>query len=770
MKTTCNMFLPSPTLATVCGVATLLLGGVLIAGCAGGASDSPASPAAEPSSASPEAVADALQRQAGDQALVGQFDVRIDGRTMHATVTPVEARSGQAQPPQALTYDLDIDRFLNKNGFRIKGLETNTDGDLKLTFTHEHPFPAPNFAGAITASNRADLGYTGRVIIYANGTTTSFFNDTVLLDPTYVLDPDGYLNPGDLLAGSLGANNVFPFVLLADEALNNRIEADNGGNMTGNYLPGQAGWARSNAGSGGNSWTGYDFIHGGQTIENSFILSKDALGVNQVANFRVGMLIKYTDPRGVAGRSMRFPPEPPSATDFAYRLPFAALDGSVIQVQPDLRIKAEPGEPTVVTVDVRDWDAAGNEAATSDLSSETNVSLVPPGTAGAGTLRIDLPMLFSSPAEITSAIGSGLPGDLLRYSGTVQPDLFPDSGPVLGLVEVVDPEEQINDSSYHFGVDPLTLSGDPNRALALRTYQTLPTTIWRNPPQITSVEVVGNVSREEATFTATVLGSTPNEWEWDFGGGVYPNLQNGASPFTTLLGKPGDHTGTLTVRNADGEDSFDFDFTAIPKTIGLDMYLVHSGATYPDLWPGMTAWTEQQILDYFVPRFNDVYQDAGIFLDRDMITITEIDNPAIFNIDSGEEEDEMFGILLGHTKTWPQFMILNENNATGWAGVMSDQSCDWDNAGRGCVVTAGYGEEFTKYLHHHELGHVFSLPHIRTASPITDNNYNLMSYGTSSTVLFEDAHREAGRSCNTHENPDHNQFAVSHDWVHDYLP
>jgi len=742
----------------------------MLPACAGRSAESPATPAAAPPAIAPAAIADALQLQSGDQVLVGQYDITIDRGSLQATVEQVTSRTGQAQPPQALTYDLDIDRFLNKNGFRMQGLETNVDGDLKLTFTHAHPFPAPNFAAAITAANRADLGYTGRVVIYANSTTERFFSDTVMLDPDFVLDPDGYLNPGDLLAGPIGGNNVFPYVLLADESLDNRINVSNLGTMTGSYVPGQAGWSRSNAGFDGTGWTGFDFIHGGQTVQNSFVLSKEALGVNQLSNFRVGILIKYTDPRGIGGRTLRFPPEPPVATDFAYRLPFAALDGSVITVQPDFRISAEPATPTSLTVGVRDWDAAASEAPTSNLSGEANVSLVPPGSAGVGTLRVDIPTLFSFPIEITTATGSGVPGDTVRYMGNLQPDIFPDSGPTLGLVEIIDKEETTDDFGYHYGVDPITLAGDPNRALALKTFQTLPATIFRNPPQITAVDVVGNMSREEATFTATVTGSTPEEWEWDFGGGVYPNDQTSASPLLTLLGKPGDHTGTLTVRNADGEDSFDFDFSAQAKAIGLDMYLVRSGSTYPDLWPGMTAWTETQIFDYFVPRFNEVYQDAGIFLDRSLMTLTELNNPTIFNIDSGPEEDQMFSILLGHTKTWPQFMILNDNNATGWAGVMSDETCDWNNAGRGCVVTAGWDEEFTQYLHSHELGHVFSLPHIRTASPITANNFNLMSYGTNSIVLFEDAHREAGRSCNTVENPDHNQFAVSHDWVHDFLP
>ncbi|MEO7995096.1 MAG: hypothetical protein ABI743_11915, partial [bacterium] len=432
---------------TLCGL-VLILGS--LAGCGGSAEvlapgGAALTPAPDTLSLAP------LELPSGAETLVGGYEVSIDPTTMESTVARVLPRHGQSQPPQALTYDLDIDRFLTADGFRIVGLETVTDGDLKITFTHAHPFKAPNFAAGITAANRADLGYTGRLIIYANSRTDSFFSDTLHLDADYVRDPAGFVQVGTLMAHDTGANNVFPFILLADESLNNRQGVSNSGSMTGNYDPANVGWYRGNAGADGAGWTGYDYIHGGQTIRNSFTLNKASLGSGPV-KFQLGVLIKYTDPRGVGGKTMRFPPVAPSAADFAYRLPFAALDGSKVDVPSDFRLSVEPSATTHLDVYVRDWDAGATEAASSNLSGEGNVQLVPPGTAGIGQLYLDLPSAFGAPQQLFGIGGSGLPTDRLHFALDLAPDLTPPSGPATALVAYWDPEEAIDDSGYHYGV------------------------------------------------------------------------------------------------------------------------------------------------------------------------------------------------------------------------------------------------------------------------------------------------------------------------------
>ncbi|MEP0815421.1 MAG: PKD domain-containing protein [bacterium] len=77
------------------------------------------------------------------------------------------------------------------------------------------------------------------------------------------------------------------------------------------------------------------------------------------------------------------------------------------------------------------------------------------------------------------------------------------------------------------------------------------------PPEITGVSPTAGQEGTQLTLNATVTGTPPFTYAWDFGGGATPNISSAASP-TVTLGAEGNYDASLTVTNALGEDTFDF--------------------------------------------------------------------------------------------------------------------------------------------------------------------------------------------------------------------
>lgn len=513
--------------------------------------------------------------------LAAQFDIAVDPAELTATVLPV--RSGAAQPPQNLQFDFDIEQFTKPSSFRIEGVRLTDAGDFEIEFTHAHPFPAPDFSSGITALNRADLGYTGRLLLLVSGTATAFFGGSVQLNPESVVAADGWLQPGTLLAAGPQALNTFPYVLLADEAKNNREGISNGGVMTGSYNAGQGGWQRANAGPSGTGWTGFDYVHGGQVVRNRFALGARGLAGSGFT-FRAALLIKYTDPRGMAGRTLRFPPELPDATQFAYRLPYAALDISRITLSGPLSVIDTPaGDTADIILRIRDWDARATAAASHDLGALTDVTLVQPGAPGTPTVELVCPPLFSSSLVLTAGnpSNSGRPNDELTFTGTLTNVLGTAApGRTFACVQITDPEDgDPNASSYRYGVDPFTITPDPARALQVRTWQVLPVTIrtTMQAPVVVAVSPTGIVGSTggSAQFSASLVNSA-SDWVWDFGTGASPSISNAATPSVTL-GAPGTYAASVTASNAAGSSpTYIFAYTVQTPAPSWDIHQVNT--------------------------------------------------------------------------------------------------------------------------------------------------------------------------------------------------
>lgn len=102
-------------------------------------------------------------------------------------------------------------------------------------------------------------------------------------------------------------------------------------------------------------------------------------------------------------------------------------------------------------------------------------------------------------------------------------------------------------------------------------------------PQITCVSSGAGEAGTMLTLSATVTGSEPLAYSWDFGGGAIPNYSTAVSP-TVSLATVGGYSARLTVANAFSKDSYDFallvtepgglddTILAIPQTFDADPY------------------------------------------------------------------------------------------------------------------------------------------------------------------------------------------------------
>lgn len=556
---------------------------LLLSGC--GRSADPLIPA-NPAVGTPSALA--LQAGADGATLLAGFHVQVDPETLMATVTPHRATA--AQPPQGQRYDLDIANFQNANSFRITGVQVLGSGNFRLTFSHAHPFPAPNVTNPATGTNRADLGYTGRLLVLTTYNPKSFFTNAVRLSAGAVVGPDGYVEVGDLLASSgIPLVTAYPYKLLADEAQDNREGVSNGGVPAGNYAAPAGGWQRINLGANGTGWTGYDYLHGGQSITNQITLSRESLNANNFA-LDVALLIQYTDPRGSGGATHRLPPEVINASAFAYRLPYAALDVSRVIPTSNLTLRSAVGSTTTLEVRVRDWDAGASEASGKQVGGETDVARIQQGGAGAPEVVLDCPDLLTAGLRNlgTPTSGTGLSNAVFVYSNTLPNQTGAGAGTYYGCLRVTDVEfADTERGTYHAGVDATTLLPSASRAVPARTWQIVPITV-NAPPVVTGVTPTGIVGAvdEKLTFQVTATG-TPTSFDWNFGGGTREPTATGPAPEVYLGGLPGTFTGSVTATNADGTSApYPFTYRVLdpqrPDFTWHRVNFANLGLTFPD--------------------------------------------------------------------------------------------------------------------------------------------------------------------------------------------
>jgi len=317
----------------------------------------------------------------------------------------------------------------------------------RFEYAISHPFAAPpDPLGEATGANRADLGFSGQVLLmspappnrsidtasnrfrgdYEFAFNTSGLDTTIIANSKLVKNADGYINPHgtidlDRLPPMNGAN-AWPFRQLVDESLDPRLTAlpsaggvaiSNGGSPTGNYDPLQGGWQFGLDGTQ-VPWTGFGILHQGQTATNAIILDIAELTTLSLEGLVVA---KYTDPRGGTTsfnqRANRLPlTSGPSffPNKFAYRMPWGAIDISHVTGTAPVLNGATPG---TLIVRYEDFDfAAVTDPAFPSIGA--NLDQIPVGTDGMKSMRLASTELGLNQITAIVTNGTGMPATPVR--------------------------------------------------------------------------------------------------------------------------------------------------------------------------------------------------------------------------------------------------------------------------------------------------------------------------------------------------------------------
>ncbi|MEO7993719.1 MAG: hypothetical protein ABI743_04910 [bacterium] len=407
----------------------------------------------------------ATMAASGSESFVAFYDLNLDANTLDGSVSERLTRGG------AVTQSTVIDALDSAIPFKfrlaVERVSRTPDGDVQVLLRHQHPLPAPNITTPPGASNRADLGYTGRLVVFTDfpsneRSSHTYFGD-VMAQTDAVRFADGYVRPGGTVALTGLAANTFPYMLLVDEAKDNRIGVSNEGVMTGNSDYAIKGWQRANLGATGDGWTGYDYLHAGQSSEITLRFDGRTLDAASVA-VSLGLLIRYTEPKALAQKPLWLPPKNlDSPPEFAYRLPHAALDCSVIAlvITSEGPVQSQTdviglGSGVSTRLQVRDWDAGAAESDAASLDVDPFVTTIMPGTGARPEVLLDCPALLSDPVALNFRDGSGSPGEELEYAWPGLPNDGESAQRYTGMVRVEDAEMRVADTGPHLGLNPMT--------------------------------------------------------------------------------------------------------------------------------------------------------------------------------------------------------------------------------------------------------------------------------------------------------------------------
>ncbi|MEO7993301.1 MAG: PKD domain-containing protein [bacterium] len=249
-------------------------------------------------------------------------------------------------------------------------------------------------------------------------------------------------------------------------------------------------------------------------------------------------------------------------------------------------------------------------------------------------------------------------------------------------------------------------------------------------PVITAVNPTSGFAMRSQSFGITTSGGTPTSWSWNFGGGANPNVSSAAAPVVTL-GIAGSYSGTVTASNIYGSSApYPFTLVANNKLLALRFVIVTNGAQLPAIVQGLPAWTAANAWNWVNTNINPVYVNSGVQFDQAQFLYEPLNYPTVFNVDTGTEHNWLMAVIFDQPGDALNFYVVNSAPwYPGMGGIAGDKNCSPDNYGRGCYIVPQNTPDDQKDAAH-ELGHVMNLPHIRTGTPLTALNNNLMSYWT----------------------------------------
>jgi len=200
-------------------------------------------------------------------------------------------------------------------------------------------------------------------------------------------------------------------------------------------------------------------------------------------------------------------------------------------------------------------------------------------------------------------------------------------------------------------------------------------------PEITDVSPTGGFTGANVMLQATISGSAPDSYSWDFGGGATPNTSSAATP-TVTLGAPGIYPASLTVSGGSKSiDVFGFDLeviplaqtlVAIPDEFGYDVDFLRICYSDPlvrrddrlliDPFSGASPYDSTGYEDVLKTNGEEFVTGVADFEVYPIVVIAEGYDPVLIGLDDGIE-----GIYVAEHR--PGMLVVDVSVLTAGAAV-----------------------------------------------------------------------------------------------------
>jgi len=238
-----------------------------------------------------------------------------------------------------------------------------------------------------------------------------------------------------------------------------------------------------------------------------------------------------------------------------------------------------PGEEVTFTADVSGtppftyaWDFDGGATPQTSTDESPQVTLTTPNT-------------YHCSVTVSNALGEHtLDFDLVVAGLPHIESVTPEAGPVgteVTFHAVVTGDTPITyEWDFDGGADPnIPVTDEPQVRVTLQMFGTYDATLTATnsygsdtypfelvvgwPPTLSSVQPETGVTGRAVEFSATVFGTPPFDYIWDFGDGATPSSSTLPNP-SVIMRAIGNYDGSVTVSNPFGEDTLPFTYEVIP--------------------------------------------------------------------------------------------------------------------------------------------------------------------------------------------------------------
>jgi len=231
-----------------------------------------------------------------------------------------------------------------------------------------------------------------------------------------------------------------------------------------------------------------------------------------------------------------------------------------------------------------------------------------------------------------------------------------------------------------------------------------------DPPVVSAVEPTeGEAGQQEVELSATISGTPPFDFSWDFGGGASPNTSTDESPSVTLQAE-GEYEASVTASSIYGEDTFEFALTVSPpsgEAPDITDTQPRQGATGTEVAFTATVTGDEPMT--FLWNFDDGADPNAPETSGPQVTVT-LGAPGEYSASLHAENEwgfDDFGFTLTVTETpEPGAMVVVESE--GNVGKYTSLAVI---DGRPAIAYSNNGASITKYIRANDaMGTTWSAP------------------------------------------------------------